>query len=177
MIKPLPDIFMSRLLMSVYARSLQGDPLHKKAAISEMGVQDVKTGRKYLKLARRLGLIDERKSPLDRRKELLYPTSRLERNAEEELRRFSDVVSGIFLTAVAQPSGTVPGKVKYPTSVSRTVRSAIANEWALARVANRSFPLEGDIVDEIAKKYRCDPAEVKLGLDELYEDLNRPPRN
>ena len=70
---PTPDRPMSLLLVSVYSFFKSGVPLHKKAAWREMGVEDIKTGRKYIVRAEELGLIESKRSTEDRRMELLFP--------------------------------------------------------------------------------------------------------
>jgi hypothetical protein len=79
MIVPEVDHHMAILLLAVYALLKKRDPLHKKTAWALIGVKDVKTGRKYIAQAEKLDLIRIERSPIDRRKELLYPTSRLEK--------------------------------------------------------------------------------------------------
>jgi hypothetical protein len=78
LIEPPVDQHMAILLVAVYALLKRREPLHKKIAWTLIGVNDVKTGRKYIARAEKLGLIEVVRSPVDRRKELLYPTSRLE---------------------------------------------------------------------------------------------------
>lgn len=88
-INPAPDRFMALLLMSVYAFDGEKRPLHKKAAWKIMGVQEVKTGRKYISAAQEAGFIEVRQSAEDKRKELLFPTEQLKSIVEAELTDFT----------------------------------------------------------------------------------------
>jgi DNA-binding MarR family transcriptional regulator len=83
------DRYMSALLMNVYAFSMIGKPLSKKGAWRQMGVQDIKTGRKYISGALKMGLIESVQSTEDQRMDLLYPTDRLRKLAEWRLRDFA----------------------------------------------------------------------------------------
>jgi hypothetical protein len=85
---PTQDRFMTLLLLNVYLSSRADKPLHKKAAWKTMGVEDIKTGRKYIAEAERFGLIEAVQSSEDKRKELLRPTARLSALMERELRNF-----------------------------------------------------------------------------------------
>lgn len=89
-IKPAPDRFMSLLLLSVYAHAMFKMPLGKKSAGLEIEAQDVKTGRKYINQAMQMGLIEVKKSPNDKRLDLLHPTDILTQIVEYELKEFAD---------------------------------------------------------------------------------------
>lgn len=73
------------LLFKVYFCAKRGDPLHKKAAWKSLGMQDIKTWRKYLSQALKLGLIEVMSSAVDRRKQLLYPSKRVVQVIEREM--------------------------------------------------------------------------------------------
>ncbi|CAN0400830.1 unnamed protein product, partial [Phaeothamnion confervicola] len=75
--RPEVERYMISLLVSAITAQEAGTPLTKKAAVAAMGVEDVKTARKYVQLAEREGLLEASPSPDDKRKELLYPTPRL----------------------------------------------------------------------------------------------------
>ncbi|MEA2889564.1 MAG: hypothetical protein QOI05_357 [Bradyrhizobium sp.] len=94
---PAPDRVMSLLLLSVYSSFLAGRPLHKKAATREMGLSEIKSGRKYIALAEAHGFVKVIASPDDHRKELLYPSDRLMLAAEDELRQFSEEMHSFLL--------------------------------------------------------------------------------
>lgn len=91
-IEPPPDSHMTALLINVYTFSKVGEPLHKKAAWKKMGLEDIKTGRKYITHAIKLGLIESRRSSEDKRRELLLPTESLKNAVEQELHTFGELL-------------------------------------------------------------------------------------
>ncbi len=74
---------MPLLLIGVYMHA-NAKPLNKKMVASFIGVEDVKTARKYVSLGMEMGLIEVRRSPTDGRKELLFPTAKLRQFISEE---------------------------------------------------------------------------------------------
>jgi hypothetical protein len=88
-VSPPPDHFMTRLLLSVYAAFIGAKPLYKKTAWMQTGLEDIKTGHKYIARAEQMGLIELARSTEDRRRELIYPTDKLQRLMEVELKRFA----------------------------------------------------------------------------------------
>ena len=99
-IYPNPDIPMACLLLAVYAYHLEGKPLEKKRAGGLTGTLDVKTGRKYIKLAEQMGLIKTQKASWDKRLNLLMPTPEFEIAARNSI----DIVSEIFLEVLRSRS-------------------------------------------------------------------------
>jgi hypothetical protein len=89
LIEPTPDQYMAALLISVYHTANFGRPINRKGASIEMGVDDLKTARKYMKRAEELGLIVIQQSPTDKRMELLSPTAKLNAVARKELELFA----------------------------------------------------------------------------------------
>src|ERR1700684_3584375 len=83
---PQVDHHMATLLIATYAYLKRREPLHKNIVWDVIGVRDTKTARKYIAQAEKLGLIKIEPSPTDRRKELLFPTARLEEIIAEEFR-------------------------------------------------------------------------------------------
>jgi hypothetical protein len=91
---PRPDHAMTVLLLRTYEAFRSGKPLHKSAAWSHTSMGDIKTGRKYIAQAERLGLIKIERSNEDRRKELIQPTPILIKAVERELLIFAAHVLG-----------------------------------------------------------------------------------
>ena len=107
---PAPDRFLSLLLLSTYAYFKAGSPLHKKAAWKQMGLETIKTGRKYIAEAERLGLIKIIPSKDDRRRELLYPTDALIDVAGKALADFAaEVLTLMDLLSSSSVSTTTAG--------------------------------------------------------------------
>jgi DNA-binding MarR family transcriptional regulator len=89
LIEPTPDNHMAALLISVYhSTTFVNRPINRKGVWLEMGVQDLKTARKYMKRAEDLGLVIIEQSPTDGRMELLHPTAKLKALARKELELF-----------------------------------------------------------------------------------------
>jgi hypothetical protein len=105
-LRPAPDHFMSLLLYSVYAAFQNGMPLNIKRAWTEMGVADIKTGRKYIERAEELGLIGTARSAQDKRMELLFPTDRLKQMMDAELHQFAVEIQ--LLTIELRETDTAP---------------------------------------------------------------------
>lgn len=100
-ILPKSDSQLARLVLRIYLAAAEGKPLHKKAAWNALGIQDVKTGRRYLAMAEDLGLIQFERSPDDQRRELLYPTQKLQQAIELELKQLP------FIDLQANPEARV----------------------------------------------------------------------
>jgi hypothetical protein len=111
---PAPDHFMSLLLYSVYIAFKNGNPLYIKRAWIEMGVTDIKTGRKYIERAKELGLIGIARSDQDKRRELLFPTDRLQEMMDIELRQFAIEVQ--WLTIELRETHTPSRRPSVPVS-------------------------------------------------------------
>jgi hypothetical protein len=83
--KPAPDRVLSLLMIKVYMCAQHGVPLSKKDAWQSIGIEDVRTGRKYISRAEQLGLLKVTRSKKDRRRELLLPSESLRLVMEHEL--------------------------------------------------------------------------------------------
>jgi hypothetical protein len=92
---PPADRFLTLLLLDVYCSFIAGVPLNKKSAWTAMGVEDIKTGRKYITRAQELGLIAVHRSDKDKRKELLCPTDYLKLLIEVELNQFASEIDSM----------------------------------------------------------------------------------
>ena len=79
LLEPAPNHYMSLLLYSVYLAFRNGNPLYLKKAWFATGCNEIKTSRKYIEQAKKLGLIEITRSDQDKRRELLFPTNRLQR--------------------------------------------------------------------------------------------------
>lgn len=80
-----PDPALVSLLLSVYIFSKSGSSLDKKRASALTGANDIKTARKYIRLAQDLRLIVVRKAGWDKRKDLLSPSAKLSNAVENSL--------------------------------------------------------------------------------------------
>jgi hypothetical protein len=89
-LEPPPDRVMGVLLMHVVISAEQGCPMNKKDAWKSLGIEDVRTGRKYITRAQQLGFLEVTRSDKDRRKELLLPSPLLRRAMEQELQLLTD---------------------------------------------------------------------------------------
>jgi tetratricopeptide (TPR) repeat protein len=78
------ELAVARLVLGVYTASSRGELVHKKAAAAVMGVEDVRTARKYVALAEEEGLLTATPAPDDKRKEILQPTAALRRLVQQE---------------------------------------------------------------------------------------------
>ena len=107
-----PDIKMATFLMGIYFQAEQGDPLNKKEAWKYVGIEDARTGRKYISKAQRDGLLTVVRSEDDKRKELLLPSDKLKSRAEADL---ADLLGAVrYFQKILQP-GYSPGRQKEPT--------------------------------------------------------------
>jgi hypothetical protein len=104
---PPPDIFLARLLMNVYGRSLERRPLQKKEAQDQIGVRDLKTQRRYIALAQQRGLIYTKRATEDKRKQLLFPTDDLIYEAYKEYERLLEEHENVLQTTLSKVAAIV----------------------------------------------------------------------
>ena len=83
------EVGMTLLLLNVYVAAKRGRPLAKRRACRLSRMDEFKTGPKYITAAIELGLLFERRSTVDKRQILLFPTEQLDRRIQGELRRFA----------------------------------------------------------------------------------------
>lgn len=88
------ELAVVRLLLRAYQANTQGQPIHKKAAAAALGVEDVRTARKYVDLVERHGLLSAVADAKDKRKELLVPTARLTELIAREIEVIGSIVPG-----------------------------------------------------------------------------------
>jgi hypothetical protein len=140
---PPPDTIMSMLLLHVYAASKAGSPLHKKAVWKQIGLEDIKKGRKYVALAEEAGWIEIASSPDDQRRDLLLSTDTLNEVAEIELHNFGNELlqvtrdlfptefplddSVIEITLGVPNFGNLKGPVKITTFSARRTSREVGN--------------------------------------------------
>ena len=79
------ELAVVRLLLRAYRANAAGQPIHKKAAAAALGVEDLRTARKYVDLVERHGLLTAIPDEKDKRKALLVPTERLRELVAREL--------------------------------------------------------------------------------------------
>lgn len=150
---------MAMLLMKIYLAEKDGKPLHKKAAWREMGVEDIKTGRKYIARAEEKGLLKVVRSKEDRRMELLLPTEKLQRQMDWEIGEFARMVRRLIYDLLEFPLADHCGPYlergfqseqfppfKYSELPLSAVRQAIETMWGTDEdqtwLADPNDPLE-----------------------------------
>lgn len=101
---------MAALLLRVYFFAEQGDPVSKKDAWKAIGIEDARTGRKYLSAAIGDGLLLATRSQHDKRKELLLPTKRLNDIIKDELAHLRRKLE--ILLRMVERSEEVSGSIK-----------------------------------------------------------------
>ncbi len=96
---PKRDQTMTRLLMNVYLCAHEGQPIHIKTAGQRLGVEDIKTARKYIFKAIELGLIRKERDKPDRRRFLLLPTELLNEEMADEAKKVRTELSFLLSSA------------------------------------------------------------------------------
>jgi hypothetical protein len=97
-IQPPPDRQIAILFFAIYFYAEMGLHLSKKQAWKSLEYADIKTARKHISNAEKLGLIRVMRSKKDKRVSLLAPTPRLEELIHSELLEFRGAALPMALT-------------------------------------------------------------------------------
>ena len=135
--------YMIPLLVGACLAEEQGAPFSKKTAATVMGAEDLKTARKYTKLAEEKGLLVAGPSADDRRKELLHPTPLLWELLMHELNFIGHELVATDVGANGQPGSGPLGfeeQIRNPAYDKRLPGHAVGGSTGSFRSSSQPHP-------------------------------------
>lgn len=182
MFEPAAQLYMSRLLLGIYAAYYDGLLMTKTQALRHMSAVDGRTSQRYLALAKKHGLIRIKQSILDKRVDLLCPTTKLlalvrkqlalmgsaAEFLSEELKggnaraEHTEPTSEILLSTAAEPND--PGIV---ARISETIHLVPTHAPAYRKRADALLSLgyAGGALSDLAKAIKLAPRMASLYAD------------